>query len=131
VLWKYGPVLAMGAAAGRARHHRGYAYLFVGGNAGYTPAYTYTWKQAVEDGAGTNAYDPGPPPSALCNVPVLIGLKLAGASRAIEKAHCSVGEVVRKHNAYMPGIVVQQYPAWGRTLARGASIRLTVSLGPR
>ena len=60
VLWKYGPVLAMGAAAGRdSRHHRrGYTYLFVGGNAAYTPTYTYTWKQAVEDGAGTNTYDP-------------------------------------------------------------------------
>jgi hypothetical protein len=132
VLWKYGSVLAMGAAAGRdSRHRRGYAYLFVGGNAGYKPAYTYTWKQAVEEGAGTNTYDPGPPPSALCNVPVLIGLKLAGASQAIEKAHCSVGEVVRKHTHYVPGIVIGQHPAPGTTLARGAIIRLTVSLGPR
>jgi hypothetical protein len=133
VLWKYGPVLAMGAAAGRdSRHHRrGYAYLFVGGNAGYTPAYTYTWQQAVEDGAGTNTYDPGPAPSAMCNVPPVIGLKLAGASRAIEKAHCSVGEVVSKHAAYVPGIVIRQYPTWDTTLARGASVRLTVSLGPR
>ena len=132
VLWKYGPVLAMGAAAGRdSRHHRGYAYLFVGGNAGYKPAYTYTWKQAVEDGAGTNTYDPGPPPSALCNVPVVIGLKMAGASRAIQKAHCSVGQVVSRHSDYVRGIVIRQYPGWGKTLARGASIRLTVSLGRR
>jgi hypothetical protein len=131
VLWRYGSRLAMGAAAGRdSKHRRGYAYLFVGGNARYKPVYTYTWKQAVEDGAGTNTYDPGPAPSSLCNVPVLIGRKLAGASRAIEKAHCSVGEVVSKHSAYVPGIVVRQYPAWGTTLARGASVRLTVSLGP-
>jgi PASTA domain len=132
VLWKYGPVLAMGAAAGRdSRHRRGYAYLFVGGNARYKPAYTYTWQQAVEDGAGTNTYDPGPAPSSLCNVPVLIGRKLAGASRAITKAHCTVGEVVRKHSDYVPGIVVRQYPRWRTTLARGSSVRLTVSLGPR
>ena len=132
VLWKYGPVLAMGAAAGRdSRHHRrGYAYLFVGGNADYTPAYTYTWEQAVEDGAGTNTYDPGPAPSALCNVPAAIGLKLAGASRAIEKAHCSVGEVVSKHAGYVPGMVFRQYPAPGQTLARGSSVKLIVSLGP-
>jgi hypothetical protein len=123
----------MGAAAGRdSRHHqRGYAYLFVGGTASYRPAYTYTWQQAVEDGAGTNAYDPGPPPSQLCNVPVVIGMKLAGASRAIAKAHCSVGEVVHKHSGYVPGIVIGQKPKWGTTLARGASIGLTVSLGPR
>ena len=83
-------------------HRRGYAYLFVGGNAAYTPTYTYTWKQAVEDGAGTNTYDPGPPPSSMCHVPVVIGMKLAGASRAIEKAHCTVGEVVSKHAATCP-----------------------------
>jgi hypothetical protein len=132
VLWRYGPVLAMGAAAGRgSNHRRGYAYLFVGGNADYTPTYTYTWKEAVADGAGTNAYDPGPAPSAMCNVPIAIGLKLAGASRAIEKAHCAVGTVVTKHSQYAPGVVVGQYPKWGKTLDRGTSIRLTVSLGPR
>jgi hypothetical protein len=133
VLWKYGPVLAMGAAAGRdSRHHRrGYAYLFVGANAGYTPAYTYTWEQAVQDGAGTNTYDPGPAPSAMCNVPIAIGLKLAGASRAIEKAHCIVGEVVQKHASYAPGYVIKQYPKWDTTLARGSSVKLIVSLGPR
>jgi len=132
VLWKYGPVLAMGAAAGRdSRHHRrGYAYLFVGGNAGYTPAYTYTWEQAMQDGAGTNTYDPGPAPSAMCNVPPVLGLKLAGASRALEKAHCSVGEVVRKHAGFVPGRVFKQYPAPGQTLARGSSVTLIISLGP-
>ena len=134
VLWKFGAgsVLAMGVAAGRdSRHHRGYAYLFVGGNASYKPAYTYTWKQAVKDGAGTNTYDYGPPPSARCDVPVVIGLRLAGASRAIKKAHCSVGEVVRKHTHYSPGIVFRQRPTPGRRLAPGARIRLSISLGPR
>jgi len=134
VLWKFGAgsALAMGVAAGRdSSHHRGYAYLFVGGNAAYKPVYTYTWRQAVKDGAGTNTYDYGPPPSALCDVPLVIGLKLAGASRAIEKAHCSVGEVVREHAHYVPGIVIQQHPALRRWLAPGARIRLTVSLGSR
>jgi len=133
VLWKYGPVLAMGAAVGRdsRHHHRGYAYLFVGGDADYTPTYTYTWKQAVADGAGTNIYDPGPSPRSMCHVPVVIGMKLHGATRAIEKAHCTVGAVVSKHAAYVPGIVIRQHPAWGKTLATGTSVGLTVSLGPR
>ncbi len=133
VLWKFpaGSVLAMGAAAGRSSsHHRGYAYLFVGGNSGYKPAYTYTWKQAVKDGAGRNTYDPGVSPSAQCDVPAVIGLKLGGASRAIEKANCSVGEVIRKHTDYVAGVVIAQHPAPGNWLAPGASIRLTVSLGP-
>ena len=123
----------MGAAAGRdSRHHRrGYTYLFVGGNSAYNPTYTYTWKQAVEDGAGTNTYDPGPAPASMCNVPAAIGLKLAGATRAIEKAHCTVGEVVSKHANYVPGIVIQQSPAWDKTLPRGSSVQLTVSLGPK
>jgi len=133
VLWKFpaGSVLAMGAAAGRdSSHRRGYAYLFVGGTAAYKPAYTYTWRQAVKDGAGRNTYDPGPSLSAMCDVPVVIGLMLPGASRAIEKAHCSVGDVVREHTDYVPGVVILQRPAPGKWLAPGASIRLTVSLGP-
>ena len=131
VLWKYGSNAAMGAAAGRdSHHHRSYTYLFVGGTAAYRPTFTYTWQQAVEGGAGTNTYDPGPPPAAMCNVPIVIGLKLAGASRAIEKAHCSLGEVVRKHTGYAPGFVFKEYPAPGTTLARGSSVRLIVSLGP-
>ena len=132
VLWKYGPVLAMGAAAGRdSHHHRGYSYLFVGGNASYKPNYTYTWKQAVKAGASRNTYDYGPPPSARCDVPAVIGLRRAGASRVIEKANCSVGEVVNEHTDYVPGIVFRQHPAPGAWLARGARVRLTVSLGPR
>jgi len=131
VLWKYGANSAMGAAAGRdSHHHRGYAYLFVGGSAGYTPKYSYTWKQAREDGAGTNTYDPGPPPNQVCDVPSVIGLMEAGASRAIEKAHCSVGDVVRKNTDYVAGMVYEQHPAAGTWLDPGAAIGLTVSLGP-
>jgi hypothetical protein len=132
VLWKYGPVLAMGAAAGlTSTHHRIYAYLFVGGDAGYMPAYTYTWKQAVADGAGANTYEPGPSPRSMCHVPVLIGLKLHDATRAIEKTHCTVGKVVEKHGNYVRGVVIGQYPKWGKTLAAGTRIGLKVSLGPR
>jgi beta-lactam-binding protein with PASTA domain len=57
-------------------------------------------------------------------------MKLRGATRAIEKAHCTVGEILRKHSHYVPGIVTQQDPGWGKTLPRGTSIELTVSLGP-
>ncbi len=129
VLWKYGPVLAMGAAA--SSHRRSYAYLFVGANAGYDPAYTYTWKQAVKDGAGTNAYDPGRAPPSLCSVPPVLGMKLAGATRAIEKGHCSLGQVIRRHTYYVPGTVYRQHPAAGKVVARGTRVRLYISRGPR
>jgi len=134
VLWKFasGSRLAMGAAAGRdsSHHMMGYTYLFVGGNSSYGPVYTYTWKQAVEDGAGTNTYDYGLPPGAQCNVPVAIGLTVSNASRAIKKAHCSVGDVVQQHTDYVPGVVFQQHPAPGTWHSPGAKVRLAVSLGP-
>ena len=131
VLWRYGARSAMGAAAGKdSHHHRGYAYLFVAGNSSFKPVYSYTWKQAVKDGAGTNTYDPGPPPSAMCVVPSVIGLQLPGAKKAIEKAHCSVGDVVQKNTDYVPGMVFHQHPAAGNWLDPGASVGLTVSLGP-
>jgi hypothetical protein len=130
VLWNFAPGsrLAMGAAAGPP-HHRGYAWLFVGGRS-YRPAYTYTWAEAVADGAGTNTYDPGPAPSSMCRVPIAIGMSLHGATLAINKAHCTVGDVVRVRNRYASGTVIQQHPGWGQTFARGTSVRLTVSLGP-
>jgi beta-lactam-binding protein with PASTA domain len=67
----------------------------------------------------------------MCHVPIVIGLKLPGATRAIEKAHCTVGEVINKYSNYVAGSVTQQYPAPLKTLAPGTTIRLTVSLGPR
>ena len=132
VLWKYGANAAMGAAAGRdSRHHRGYAWLFVGGSPGSTPTYSYTWQRAVADGAGTNTYDPGIAPAEMCQVPVVIGSKLAGAFRAIEKTHCALGDVAREHTMYTPGVVYRQHPAPGKTLAPGTKVTMSVSLGPR
>jgi hypothetical protein len=132
VLWKFpaGSVRAVGLAAGTdSSHHRGYAYLFVGGNAGYRPKYTYTWKQAIKAGAGTYAYDPRAQ-NGMCNVPVAVGSILDDATAAIEKAHCSVGDVVQANTDEAAGVVVEQHPAPGKWRAHGAGVRLTVSLGP-
>ncbi len=131
VLWQYGSVSAMGAAAGRggSRHQRGYSYIFVGGTSAYHPAYTYTWDQAVADGAGTNAYDPGPGPAAMCHVPAVIGMSLIAATRAITRAHCAVGAVIKRHSNYPAGFVTQQHPNPALTFAGGKKMRLTVSLG--
>ena len=128
----YGANSAMGAAAGRdlSHHQRGYSYLFVGGSSGYHPTFTYTWKDAVADGAGTNAYDPGIAPAKMCIVPVVIGYKLHGATHAIEQTHCAVGDVTQKNTDWTPGIVFKQLPAPGRTFAPGTKVEMTVSLGP-
>lgn len=65
VLWRFGSghVLAMGAAAGFGpSRQRAYTTLLVGGDRpGYAAKYAYTWRKAVADGAGRNAYDPGKP----------------------------------------------------------------------
>jgi hypothetical protein len=64
VLWSFAGVsgpAAMGAAAGvEAGGARSFALLLGVGTDGYPAAYTYTWAQAVADGATTNVYDPGP-----------------------------------------------------------------------
>jgi hypothetical protein len=133
VLWKFptGSVLAVGLAAGTdSRGHRGYAYLFVGGNSGYRPKYTFTWKQAMKDGAGTYRYDPRTA-NEMCEVPLAIGSTLPGATDAIEKEQCSVDGIVRKNSDAAVGVVIGQRPAPGKWLAHGASVQLTVSLGPR
>jgi len=130
-LWRYGPVLAMGAAAGRdSSHHPSYAYIYVGGSSAYHPTYTYTWKQAVADGAGTNAYDPGTAQAWECQVPAVLGDRLGEATRAIERKHCAVGAVLRKHMMYVQGTVVSQHPMPGRAFATGTRVSMTVSLGP-
>jgi hypothetical protein len=64
VLWKFGgsDPLAMGAAAGMGRTGlAGYAMLLGEGDRSYHPTYTYTWREARAEGAGTNRYNPGSP----------------------------------------------------------------------
>jgi hypothetical protein len=140
VLWEFDPsaVLAMGAAAGTGPDRRpGYAILLFGGvppdpaagDPGYTPTYSYTWSQAVADGAGTNTYDPGVPDTAVCVVPNVMGKTLSRAKATIVKAHCGVGRIYKRHTPYRKGIVAVQNLEPGKTLAPGSKIKLIVSLG--
>ncbi len=56
---------AMGASAGQEAKSgsNGYAMLIVAAHSHFEPQppYSYTWAEAVADGAGSNAYDPGTP----------------------------------------------------------------------
>lgn len=54
ILWEFDPgPLAMGVASGRdSGGNPSYTMLLMVGNATYSPTYTYTWAQAVADGAG-------------------------------------------------------------------------------
>jgi hypothetical protein len=64
ILWQFdspGP-LAMGAAVGQDQHGRpGYAMLLAQGNDHYKPAFTYTWRDALANGARPT----GPPPATV------------------------------------------------------------------
>ena len=141
ILWKFATsdVLAMGAASRRGLDGPSYALLVVAGfpadpswdDPGYTPTYAYTWSDAVADGAGTNAYDPGVPDTAVCHAPSTVGRKLGTAKKLIVAAHCSLGRVVHKSAAYPKGFVLAQTPQSGRVLASGARLGLTVSSGTR
>jgi hypothetical protein len=137
ILWAFGPsdVLAMGAAS----DGWSYVLLLVAGfpadpswdDPGYTPTYGYTWSEAVADGAGTNAYDPGAPDTTVCNVPSVVGRTLASAKKLIAASHCAVGSVRHKPTTYATRAVVAQRPEPGQQLAPGSKIRLTVSRGVR
>jgi hypothetical protein len=133
ILWQFdsGSVLAMGAAAGRGpQGGRAYAMLLVSGDSAYQPAYTYTWSQAVADGAGTNTYDPGVPVTTFGVAPSMITKKLTVAQTMLTKAHCALGTVTRKHTPYAKGIVIRQSLPSGAMRPVGTKIALTISLGP-
>ena len=100
--------------------------------AGGRPAPRATRPASTPGGRATAGacFDAGPPPSAMCNVPVAIGLKLRGASRAIQKARCGVGEVVRKHAAYVPRIVIRAVPKSGARHSRAARASSSLSAWP-
>jgi hypothetical protein len=134
VLYEFasGDVLAMGAAVGKGPSDvEGYAMLLAGGFPGYAPSYSYTWTQAVADGAGTNAYNPGvpqqPPPD--CVVPKLKKKPLAAARRLLVGAHCGVGKIVKRTSAAKKGTVLAQGYRGGSRLPNGTKVNLLVSRG--
>ncbi|MBV8431413.1 MAG: hypothetical protein JO244_09640 [Solirubrobacterales bacterium] len=56
ILWQFGPgALAMGAASGTdSSGSPSYTMLLLQGKPSYNPTYSYTWSQAVADGAGNS-----------------------------------------------------------------------------
>jgi hypothetical protein len=142
ILWEFDPtdVLAMGAAAGKdTSGSPGYALILFGGNPpnpdvddpGYQPVYSYTWEQAVADGAGTNAYNPGVPKLAVCAVPNVAKKTLAQARHLVTAAHCQVGKITKAYSRARKGSVVSQKPGAGAKLSAGAKVNLVVSKGKK
>ena len=56
---------------------------------------------------------------------------LTKAKAQIRKANCAVGQVTRSFSRRKAGLVIAQKPAPGARFARGHSVRLTVSRGPK
>lgn len=136
ILWEFGAgdVLGMGAAAGTdGQGAAGYAMLIVDGWPTAASGYTYTWSQAVADGAGagTVSRTSASPPAPGCVVPRVKGATLAAAKRAIARAHCRTGRIGKAYSGARKGRIASERPASGRHLAAGARVRLVVSRGSR
>jgi hypothetical protein len=140
ILWEFDQtdVLAMGAAAGKdPGGFPSYAMILFAGfppdpgidDPGYQPVYSYTWQQAVDDGAGTNDYDPGLP--KVCLVPNVAKKPLAQARSLIDAAQCAVGTITKTYSKVKKGAVVSQQPGAGAQLALGSKVALVVSKGKK
>ncbi len=72
----------------------------------------------------------GAPAPVQCVVPKLKGKKLKAAKRAIRRAHCQVGRVVKRHSKVKRSRVIRQRPRAGTERAAGSPVKLIVSRGP-
>jgi hypothetical protein len=133
LLWKYRPVLAMGAATGRdSRHPPPRLHLPLRRRQRELQTGVHVHLETGRRGrSGETPTSPARRRARCATFPSSSGGSSLGATRAIEKAHCTVGEVVSMNAAFVSGTVIGQHPAWGKTLAPGTAIGLTVSLGPR
>lgn len=68
--------------------------------------------------------------AASCIVPKLRGKKLKAAKRAIRRAHCRVGRIVKRHSKRKRGRVIRQRPRPRTERVNGAPVKLIVSRGP-
>ena len=68
----------------------------------------------------------------VCVVPKVKGKTLKAAKRAIGKAHCSAGKVMKAFSGKIKrGRVISQQPKPGKKLAAGSKVKLTVSKGKK
>jgi PASTA domain len=65
-----------------------------------------------------------------CVVPTVKGKKLKVAKRAIKRAHCHVGRVVKRHSSARRRRVIAQRPRPGTKRAAGSAVKVVVSRGP-
>jgi beta-lactam-binding protein with PASTA domain len=94
-------------------------------------AHTVTLTAKLADGesrTGTVVLNVNPPP---CVVPKLKGKTLKAAKSALAAAHCTIGKVHTAHSKTKKGKIIGQSPGKGHTLANGAAVSVTESLGPK
>jgi hypothetical protein len=92
---------------------------------------TYTFRCDVHASMrGTFVVAVGAPAPPRCNVPRVVGKRLALARRTIRARHCRVGRVRYRRAQRTRGRILSQSPRAGRRLANGARVNLVVSRGP-
>jgi PASTA domain/Divergent InlB B-repeat domain len=75
---------------------------------------------------------PQPPPAAKrCQVPKVVGQRLATARKRIRRANCSVGRIRYARSKRARGRVIVQRPRAGVRRAMGARVNLVISRGRR
>lgn len=79
---------------------------------------------------------PGPPPvvtpAAQCVVPKVRNRGVKGAKKALRKANCKPGKVVRRHSGKVDkSKVIRSRPGAGKIRSAGTQVKLIVSLGPK
>lgn len=71
------------------------------------------------------------PPVAVVTVPDVFGMSTQQAAAVLEEAGLRVGQIRRAHDAAVPaGLVLEQNPRAGVTVASGTAVDLIVSAGP-
>jgi len=97
-----------------------------------TPPGTYsvTLKAALKNGqtrSGTGKLTVTP----ACKVPKLKGRSRRRATKALERAHCTLGKVTRRHSKRRRGRVIRQSPPAGTTLPGESPVAIVLSSGPK
>jgi len=115
------------------------ANLVAGGNAVHFSKNQYAYPDNDKDGfsnlaeleAGTNPNDPNDPPPEIA-VPDVVGLSEFDAKAQIETAGLVVGTVTREFDvSVVKDSVISQDPVGGSNKAKGSSVSLVVSDGPK
>ena len=97
----------------------------------YVISYTPVKDTEMKEGDTVHLVVSSGPEDTPITVPSLAGMTLDRATSDLQAMGLEVGEVKKVHDSSVPeGVVMDQYPTTGTSVAAGTKINLQVSLGP-